>query len=528
MARPRSEDYQRAAELRSALRRFLRVSEQTARRSGLTPQRYLLLLMIKGAPDGSERSTVTGSRSGSSSRRRSPRARTTGRARLIRQRSSRDGRVATSGSRPGERRLRRARRSRRSWGGETVSDIGEGRRVSRVGVGASTAPDVEVAAVEAVTEAGRQLGEAPADLALLFLSPDHLPDGVAVAIAAVMEGLDPGCLVGCVAQGIIGGEREVESGPPVWAASRGRDDHPFRIAADEEDGDVLIPDLGNPTLITLFADPFSLPLNDVLDALGAEYPGTPVVGGIATGGRPGLQAMILDGTTSPQRAVGVALAGDRAEAVVSQGCSLGQVLHGAGNIVLEQAGRPAYERLREIVGGLSPHERELVSAGLLAGLVVDENKPAYERGDFLMRGILGVDEETGAIAIGERVRVGQTLRFHVRDADTAGEELRLALAEALDRSGGRAAGALLFSCNGRGTRMFPTPDHDSRAVASMLGSSAVGGFFCGGEIGPVGGRSFSASATMVVFPPPGRHVGGLAEAREPDRSRRARSQPSAT
>jgi len=370
--------------------------------------------------------------------------------------------------------------------------------------------DVEVAAREAVTAAGHELGEGPADLAFLFLSPHHLPDGVEVAVTAVMEGLRPGRLVGCVAQGIIGGQREVESGPglTVWAASLpGATVTPFRIAGAEEGGEILVPDLGEPALIILLADPFDVPLNDVLDELDAGYPGTPVVGGIATGGgRPGLQAMILDRTTSPQGAVGVALTGVRAEAVVSQGCSpLGPesvITSAEGNVVLELAGRPAYERLREIVGGLAPRERELVSAGLLAGLVIDENRPSYERGDFLMRGIIGVDEDTGAIAIGERVRVGQTLRFHARDATTAGEDLRLALAEALDRSGGQAAGALLFSCNGRGTRMFQTPDHDSRAVASMLGSSAVSGFFCGGEIGPVGGRSFlhGFTATMVIFP----------------------------
>jgi small ligand-binding sensory domain FIST len=172
-----------------------------------------------------------------------------------------------------------------------------------------------------------------------------------------------------------------------------------------------------------------------------------------------------------------------------------------GNVVQELAGRPALSRLREIVGGLSPPERMLASKGLLAGLVIDENKPAYERGDFLMRGILGADEESGAIAIGEEVRVGQTLRFHARDAASADEDLRLALEERLGNESRPAAGALLFTCNGRGTNMFAAPDHDSRAVSSALGRPAVAGFFCGGEIGPIGGRSFlhGFTATMAVF-----------------------------
>ena len=116
-----------------------------------------------------------------------------------------------------------------------------------------------------------------------------------------------------------------------------------------------------------------------------------------------------------------------------------------------------------------------------------------------MRGLLGADEDSGALAIGEPVRVGQTLRFHVRDARSADEDLRLGLAGALE--GSAAAGALLFTCNGRGTNMFPAPDHDAHAVAKALGGDAVGGFFCAGEIGPVGGKPFlhGFTATLAIF-----------------------------
>jgi small ligand-binding sensory domain FIST len=136
---------------------------------------------------------------------------------------------------------------------------------------------------------------------------------------------------------------------------------------------------------------------------------------------------------------------------------------------------------------------------VLAGLVIDENRSDYRRGDYLMRGLIGLDEETGALAIGEPVRVGQTLRFHVRDAEAADEDLRENLAAALDR--GLAAGALLFTCNGRGTNMFSAPDHDARAVGELLGDDALAGFFCAGEIGPVGGKPFlhGFTATLAVF-----------------------------
>jgi small ligand-binding sensory domain FIST len=116
-----------------------------------------------------------------------------------------------------------------------------------------------------------------------------------------------------------------------------------------------------------------------------------------------------------------------------------------------------------------------------------------------MRGLIGVDEDSGALAIGEAVRVGQTLRFHVRDAGSADNDLRASLRTALN--GERAAGALLFTCNGRGVGMFDEPDHDARAVAEVLGDDALAGFFCAGEIGPVGGKPFlhGFTATLAVF-----------------------------
>ena len=131
--------------------------------------------------------------------------------------------------------------------------------------------------------------------------------------------------------------------------------------------------------------------------------------------------------------------------------------------------------------------------------MIDENKPDYGRGDFLIRGLLGADEDSGALALGETARVGQTLRFHVRDAASAAEDLQESLRGALASK--RAVGALLFTCNGRGTNMFPAPDHDARTVAQALGRPGVAGFFCGGEIGPVGGRSFlhGFTATMALF-----------------------------
>ena len=256
--------------------------------------------------------------------------------------------------------------------------------------------------------------------------------------------------------------------------------------------------------VVLLADPYAFPVDRLLDSVNDERPGLPIVGGVAIGGgQPGLQALVGGGEINGTGAVGALITGAPALALVSQGCApIGPdlvITAAEGNLVHELAGRRALDVLRSVVGGLSPREQILAAQGVLAGLVIDENKSEYGRGDYLIRGLLGADEASGSIAVGEQVRVGQTLRFHFRDATSADEDLR----EALDRElgGAPAAGALLFSCNGRGTNMFPQPDHDARTVVEALGRPAVAGFFCGGEIGPVGGRAFlhGFTATLAVF-----------------------------
>lgn len=383
--------------------------------------------------------------------------------------------------------------------------------MTRVAAGLATAGATAAAVADAAAQASAGLEGRPADLAFLFLSPDHLAMA-GEAAAVVRSTLGPRHLLGCVAQGVIGCERELENGPAValWAASLpGAQLRPFHVSPTGDGGGEVpspLPDLAGADLVALFLDPFSLPAAGLLDRLNADYPGVPVVGGIATGGgEPGSQALLLDGALERGGAVGVALSGVAVRAVVSQGCApLGPdsvITRAEGNVVFELAGMRALERLRDVIGGLPPAQRLLAARGLLAGLVIDENRPEYGRGDYLMRGILGADEESGAIAIAEQVRVGQTLRFHARDAESADRDLRLALDETLETLPGRPAGALLFACNGRGAGMFGGPDHDVGAVCAALGAPALAGFFCGGEIGPVGGRTFlhGFTATMAVF-----------------------------
>ncbi len=377
----------------------------------------------------------------------------------------------------------------------------------RIGAGLSTIPSTRAATADAARAAAARSGRA-VDLAFLFLSPAHLTAADA-AVEAVHEELAPRHLLGCVAEGVVAGARELEEGPgaAVWAASLpDAEIQTFHTAAVETDEGATVagfPVLEDPQLVVLLVDPFTFPASELLDSLNGSYPSVPLVGGIATGGgRPGLQALIHGEEVHEEGAVGAVLSGVPALTVVSQGCRpLGRelvVTRCEGNIVHELAGVPAFERLRAEIAELSLEERALAATGLLVGIVIDENRPEYDAGDFLMRGLLGADETTGALAIGEPVRVGQTIRFFARDAASADADLQRALAT-LD--GMHAAGGLLFTCNGRGVGMFDAPDHDARLVARSIGSEALAGFFCGGEIGPVGGKAFlhGFTATLAVF-----------------------------
>ena len=380
----------------------------------------------------------------------------------------------------------------------------------RVGAGLSVSPEAAEAAGEAAREARAALGGAPVDLAFLFLSADHF-GSAEEALEAVEEELMPAHVLGCVAEGVVARDRELEDGPAVavWAASLpDAVIETFQsVALDTDEGVAVtgIPNLDDADLVTLLVDPFTYPAGGFLSKLNEEEDFVPLVGGLAAGsGEPDTQALFCDGEVLYEGAVGAVLRGVPVRTVVSQGCEpIGRdsvITHAEDNVVFELAGEPALERLKGDLATLTPdQESSAARGGVLAGLVIDENRADYRRGDYLMRGLTGVDEETGAIAVGEAVRVGQTLRFHVRDAASADADLRENLSAAVE--GERAAGTLMFTCNGRGTNLFSAPDHDARAAAELLGDDALAGFFCAGEIGPVGGKPFlhGFTATLAVF-----------------------------
>jgi small ligand-binding sensory domain FIST len=363
---------------------------------------------------------------------------------------------------------------------------------------------------EAAARAELALGGAPADVAVVFAGAPNLAHAEE-GMAAVAERLHPGAAIGCGAQGVVGEAREVElGGVAVWAASLGAGSaEAFALEASETGDGTLeisgVPDLDRTDALILLVDPFSFPVEPLLASLADGHPGLPVVGGLASARGEGGTLVGDDGPVEAG-AVGLALSGVRVAACVSQGARpIGPemaITAGEGNVIHELAGKPAVARLQEAIAGLSRSERELAVRGLLLGLVVDPNKPDYERGDFLVRGILAADAESGALTVGERIRVGQAVRLQVRDAASADEDLAAAVERGMADLGGPPAGTLLFTCNGRGSHMFPSPDHDARLLDEAT-SAPTAGFFCAGEIGPVGNRNFvhGFTATMALLAP---------------------------
>jgi small ligand-binding sensory domain FIST len=368
-----------------------------------------------------------------------------------------------------------------------------------------------------VSEVRAVLGDR-VDLAFLFFTADHRDDADAIVERLWLE-LDPQAVVGCCGEGVIGGDAEIERRPglAVLAASLpGVRLHTFHLRGDDWH-DVIDDDealrertgAGPETRATIaFGDPFTTPVNQLLGAFDRAARGVPLVGGMASAARqPGGNVLVRNDATLIDGMVGVSLAGElEVETVVSQGCRpIGRpfvVTRAHDNVIDQLGGKPALEALRDTVTDLPEPERQKLANGLFVGRAINEYREKWGRGDFLVRNVMGVDQEAGSLAVTDYVRVGQTVQFHMRDAATATEDLSLLL-EGQARGEGAAAGGLLFSCNGRGTRMFEQACHDVGAARKAMPKTPVAGFFAAGELGPVGGRNFihGHTASFALFRP---------------------------
>ncbi len=365
----------------------------------------------------------------------------------------------------------------------------------------------EEAVLECAEGVSRRLGPGPVSLALAFVTP-HFADYYPRLYGLVSRYLKPTTFLGCSGGGVIGGGEEVERSPAVTVVAARLPD--VRLTPFHLNGP--LPDLDGPPdawerlvgvsaqdepHFVLLADPFSGRPEALLAGLDYAFPNSSKIGGLASGATsPGLNVLFLDGEVFTEGTIGLALSGDVVlDTVVAQGCrpigELMRVTRCEGNLLYELDDRPAFEVLQELFSALDARDQHLASTALFVGVLMDEFREEPRVGDFLVRNIIGADPRRGAVAVGEHLQEGMRLRFHLRDAQTSAEDLH-AMLKGYEKSPpeNTLSGALLFSCLGRGEGLYGRPNFDTDVFREHLGDLPVGGFFCNGEIGPVGGATF--------------------------------------
>jgi small ligand-binding sensory domain FIST len=385
---------------------------------------------------------------------------------------------------------------------------------------ATTFEDTIESAIEVLTaQVEEQIGAGSIDLAIVFLSAQYTYKARALG-SGLQTALAPKALLGCTAEGVIDKHHEIESRQAVAllaARMPGVQLEPFvlqpadsdwlPLLLDEEEFHRTVAAPKDTRLFLLLGDPFSTPMDDILETFNSRYASIPFVGGMASGAlRPNGNALLLNDGVHSQGTVGLALAGAfDADVLVSQGCrpiDRPYKVHASHrNIILDLEGHPPLEIIEEFIPKLTDNDRMLLQKGLFIGRAIDTGHRQIGRGDFLIRGVIGIDKETGSITISDSVIDGETIQFHVRDAITAKEDLEMLLIPQMFRE--PPAGGLLFTCNGRGRKLYDHPDGDITVIQSNLKNTHLAGFFCAGEIGPIGTNNFlhGQTASLVLFRP---------------------------
>ena len=388
----------------------------------------------------------------------------------------------------------------------------------------SQGPDLVDALAECADSVAADLGpDAPASLAVVFASANYGAEDREVP--GLLARRFPGALVlGCSGAGVIGAAREVEQQRAVALTVGhlpGVTATPFRVVNDDLPSPDEPPDAWSrllgvsqadaPHFIVLM-DPFSMAGEGILSGLDYAFPAAAKVGGLASGsGRPGGHALFLGDSVYHDGVVGVALSGDIVvETVVAQGCrpigELKRITECQRNLLMALDGERPLDYLRDLFRRLSPEDQALVGSNLFLGVAtahqldLDEVQP----GDFLIRNLIGVDHANGFLGVGEFLREGQLVQFHIRDASTSAEDLRRQLSRYMEGTGHASpVGALMFQCNGRGQHLYGHENHDSDLFRRYVGRVPLGGFFCNGEIGPVGGTTFlhGYTSSFGIFRP---------------------------
>lgn len=390
-----------------------------------------------------------------------------------------------------------------------------------------TSSSLERALRDAARDVKSRMDSDRADLGLLFISSAYRADVVDLW-PMLKEELRIKHLLGCTGGGIIGGGREVEEHPAVSLTAAilpdvevtpfviHQDQMPSPDAGPREWRDLVKTPLEKKPSFLILSDPFSIDSDALITGLDYAFPQSVKVGGLASGGmKPNENLLMSDAKIFSKGAVGVALSGDVfVEAIVAQGCRpIGEVITitaSDGNVLIGVNNQTPLAYIQDLYGRLSPSDQELTQTSLFLGILMDPFKTDPKQGDFLVRNIIGVDPKKGILAIGAALRNGQTVQFHLRDAATSHDDMSLMLSKSqsaqlrtMAPGNPSESGAMLFSCLGRGQRLYGEPNHDSALFKSLIGDIPVGGFFCNGEIGPVGGKTYlhGYTSSIAVFSP---------------------------
>ena len=368
--------------------------------------------------------------------------------------------------------------------------------------------NLEDAINECIAILQTQMQDEVPHLAVAFVSPHHQA-GYDRVSELIRQGLDSVVVLGCSGGGIIGNGQEVEQRPAVSITAANLpgveivefhlegDSLPDLDAAPEAWEEAVNVTSGLSPQFVMLADPFSFPVQNLLLGLDYAFNQSAKIGGMASGAQQqGGNALFLGDQVYRSGVVGVALHGNiTVDTVVAQGCRpVGQpmrVTESRRNILAELDGQPPMTVLKEIFEKSDDRDKELMRNSLFLGVVMDEFIDDPKQGDFLIRNVVGMDDRTGVLAIGEILKEGQLVQFHLRDAKTSADDLTQVLERyAEENRENQAQGALLFSCLGRGEHLYGRPNHDTELFQDKLGSVPLGGFFCNGEIGPVSGTTF--------------------------------------
>lgn len=349
-------------------------------------------------------------------------------------------------------------------------------------------------------------GEVP-DLVVAFVSP-HFIEEYDKVNPVIQKELHAAHFMGCSASGLIGGGQEIEQKPAVSMTAAilpdvfirtfhlVNPDLPDQDAAPDRWYDIVSVKAEDEPHFILLPDPFSFRIDRLVEGLDYAFPAATKVGGLVSGARrPNQNALFVQDKLYRNGCVGAALYGNiTVETIVAQGCTpIGKPLRISRcdrNIIFEIEGQPAVNALHDVIQGLTENQQMLARNSLFVGIAMNEFRTAHKAGDFLIRNIVGIEPNAGALVVGETLRDEQTIQFHVRDAATSADDLRMHLKEYRDAHSNPAQGALLFSCLGRGEHLYGMTNHDSDCFREYFGAVPLAGFFCNGEIGPVGGTTF--------------------------------------